>query len=63
LLLISVRFAGGSSLKIAGRRNSIVLALLAFVVIAGAVPAQAQDLVDLTLTFEGAVRGEIAPCG
>ena len=23
----------------------------------------AEDFVDLTLTFEGAVHGEIAPCG
>lgn len=24
---------------------------------------RAEDLVELTLTFEGAVHGEIAPCG
>ena len=25
--------------------------------------ASAQELVDLTLTFQGAAHGEIAPCG
>ncbi len=40
------------------------LALVATLALFLSTPAsRAEDLVDLTLTFEGAVHGEIAPCG
>ena len=45
-------------------RHSIFLALALGVSTTLLAPApRAEDSVDLTLTFQGAVHGEIAPCG
>ncbi len=38
------------------------LALVAALALSTSSPG-AEDFVDLTLTFQGAVHGEIAPCG
>ena len=46
------------------RATSFLVALAAaFGVLTHRTASQADDLVNLTLTFEGAVHGEIAPCG
>jgi hypothetical protein len=46
------------------RATSFLVALAAALGLLTRMPApQAEDLVDLTITFEGAVHGEIAPCG
>lgn len=46
------------------RATSFLVALAAALGLWTRMPAsQAEDLINLTLTFEGAVHGEIAPCG
>ena len=45
-------------------RRSLYLALMLGVSLTLLAPApRAEELVDLTLTFQGAVHGEVAPCG
>jgi hypothetical protein len=45
-------------------RYSIFLALALGVSLTLLAPApRAEDSIDLTLTFQGAVHGEVAPCG
>ena len=45
-------------------RRSLFLALVLGLSVVVLAPApRAEDFVELTLTFQGAVHGEIAPCG
>jgi hypothetical protein len=45
-------------------RSTFFLALALGLSVAQLAPApRAEELVELTLTFQGAVHGEVAPCG
>jgi len=45
-------------------RRSLLMALVLGLSIVLLAPApRAEDLVEMSLTFQGAVHGEVAPCG
>jgi hypothetical protein len=56
---------GRSMMQVFLRRGLVGAATLAgLLALAGPASApRAEDLIEMTLTFQGAVHGEIAPCG